>query len=103
MIQWCRQNVWVPKQNGSPSSGSSESDIKRKILEVEYTTRALALKERLGQLVQKDAVLAAQMQQNSTIKNRLLAIPSEVATSIPVSLRGGADRRLGTSNQSNPS
>lgn len=87
MIRWCRKHVWVPRQNGSGGSGSTESELKIKILEIEYTTRALALKERLGQLVKKEAVLAAQTQQNVKIKTRLEAIPGEVAANIPVSLR----------------
>lgn len=87
MHQWCRQNVWTSRQNGTGGSGNSESDLKRRILEIELAERTLSFKQHMGQLVEKQAALAEQLRQNTWIKNRLLAIPHEASVSIPASMR----------------
>lgn len=87
MIRWARKNVWVPKQNGSGGSGSSEAELRTKILEIEYTDKALSLKQRLGQLVLKEAVLSHVTRQYSSIRNRLEAIPNEAAANVSAPLR----------------
>lgn len=88
MTQWARKNVWMPRQNGSgTASDNGESELKRKILQIEYTERAMGLKKRLGELVERQAVLVEMSQQNTVIRNRLEAIPAEAVSAIPVGMR----------------
>lgn len=85
MIRWCRKHVWVPKQNGRGSSGSdqTEADLRKKILQLTYSDKALSLKARMGLLIDREDAIATVMRQYAIVRGRLEELPQEAASMVP--------------------
>lgn len=69
------------------NSTGSNTELERRQLEVAIARAELKLRNESGELVSREAAIAAQSQQNHAIGQRLEAIAGEVAADLPNDLR----------------
>lgn len=81
IVQWCRENIWRP-----PKETSTE-DLEVEELKTDVATKRLKLMKLAGELVDRKVESADRKRVFNIIRNRLDAVPRELANLLPPDLR----------------
>lgn len=81
VIAWLRENVWQPRRE------RTADDLETEKLRVDIATKTLKLQHMAGKLVDRKAEKADRMRVYHIIRNRLDAVPRELANLLPPDLQ----------------
>jgi hypothetical protein len=86
IIAWCKSHAWKPRRAAAINSDDA-AELELRQLQVKVERETLKLRTEAGELINRDSVLAAVEQIFVRVKNRVEAIPEELAAQLPANIR----------------
>ena len=77
VTEWLKENVWCPRK------AATSEDLEAEKLKIEVATKSLKLQQLAGALVDRKSEKADRMRVYNIIRNRLDAVPRELANLLP--------------------
>ena len=84
--KWWRERE---EAKNRPKASDSMSDLEKRKLQIEVDRREIQLNNERGKFVDRDAAKSTVTEMFHRVRNRLLAIPEELASSLPGDQRAG--------------